>query len=81
MPLRVAEVDGVDDLKTYILEQQPDAFARALIEHLFAYALGRDVHFADDEEIDRMLGQVRLAGYRMRSVIRSIVVSPSFTQP
>ena len=30
---------------------------------------------------EEMLRQVKLAGYRMRSVIRSIVSSPSFSQP
>jgi hypothetical protein len=73
-------VDGVAGLQHYILEHRRDAFARALIEQLFAYALGRDLHFADRSEIDTMLWQVKLAGYRMRSVIRSIVTSPSFTQ-
>ena len=76
-----AEIDGVDELKTYLLEQQSDAFARALTEHLFAYALGRDIHFGDDKELEQMLRQIKLAGYRARSVIRSIVASPSFTQP
>lgn len=73
------EVDGVADLKAYLRDRRGDDFARALIEHLFAYALGRDVHFADESEIDAMLWQVKLAGYRMRSIIRSIVTSPSFT--
>ncbi|MEO6597732.1 MAG: DUF1592 domain-containing protein [Planctomycetota bacterium] len=73
-------VDGVEGLQAWVLEHKRDAFARSLIGQLFAYALGRDLHFADQKEVDTMLWQVRLAGYRMRSVIRSIVSSPSFTQ-
>ncbi|HEX5054575.1 MAG TPA: DUF1588 domain-containing protein, partial [Planctomycetota bacterium] len=75
-----AVVDGVEGLQAWLLEHKRDAFARALIGQLFAYALGRDLHFADEAELDTMLWQVKLAGYRLRSVIRSIVTSPSFTQ-
>ncbi|MCK5943349.1 MAG: DUF1592 domain-containing protein [Planctomycetes bacterium] len=72
------EVDGLPGIQAYLLDHAEDAFARSLIEHLFAYALGREVGFADEEEIDRLLWQVQLAGYRARSVVRSIVTSPSF---
>lgn len=72
-------IDGVRQLQEYLLGERRDDFARALIEHLFAYALGRNVHFADESEIDALLWQVKLSGYRMRAVIRSIVTSPSFT--
>ncbi|MCR9245975.1 MAG: DUF1592 domain-containing protein [bacterium] len=73
-------VDGIQGLQRYLQTERGDDFARALIEHLFAYAMGRDVHFADESDIDQMLWQVKLAGYRMRSVIRCIVTSPSFTR-
>jgi hypothetical protein len=72
-------IDGVDALKRYILERRGDDFAAALIEHLFAYALGRDTSFADEAELAGILEQVRIGGYRMRTLIRAIVSSPSFT--
>jgi hypothetical protein len=73
-------IDGVDGMKAYILEQQPDKYAAALIEYLFAYALGRDVSFADEAELAAILEQVQSGDYRMRAVIRAIVSSPSFTR-
>ncbi|MCA8949647.1 MAG: DUF1592 domain-containing protein [Planctomycetes bacterium] len=73
-------IDGVAALQRYLRDERGDDFARALIEHLFAYALGREVHFADESELDAILWQVKLAGYRMRSLIRAIVTSDSFTQ-
>ena len=73
-----AEVDGMAGIRAYLLADAKDDFARSVVEHLFAYALGREVGFADDEELDELLSQVRLSGYRARSVIRSIVSSPSF---
>lgn len=71
-------VDGVDGLKRHILEDVPEKFVRALAEHLFAYALGRDVHFADEEELEQIVERVRSEGYRFRSLITAVVESPSF---
>jgi len=73
------ELDGVDALKAWLASERRDAVTAALIRHLYAYALGRDLHFGDQKDLDRMLDQVKLSGYRMRSVLRSIVASPSFS--
>jgi hypothetical protein len=62
------------------LEEVPDSFASSLIEHLFAYALGRDVGYADEEELQNILKAVRSKGDRMRAVIHEIVSSPSFRE-
>ena len=72
-------VDGVPELKRYILEQQRQQFIRALVEHLFAYALGRDLSFADEEEISQIVAYVEGQGASMRAVLRGIVLSPSFS--
>jgi len=71
-------VDGLVGMQRYLVEHRRDQLARAFATHLFAYALGRDVHFADDDELDRIVEHVRIAGYRTRSVVRAIVSSPSF---
>ncbi|MCA8974110.1 MAG: DUF1592 domain-containing protein, partial [Planctomycetes bacterium] len=73
-------VDGLYGITDYLLAHKRDAFARALIEHLFAYAMGRDLDFADGPEIEQILNHVQLAGYRMRAVIRSIARTPSFSR-
>lgn len=72
-------IQGVMEMKSYLLHQGSDAFAGSVIEHLFAYALGRDIHFSDEEELQQILERVRSEDYKMRSVIRAIVTSPSFT--
>ncbi|MGB0371921.1 MAG: DUF1592 domain-containing protein [Opitutales bacterium] len=75
------EVEGVSGIKQYILEQRQDSFAKSLVEHMYAYALGRNVSFADEAEIDGIVALVRQDGYRFKSVIEHIVSSDSFTQP
>ncbi|HEX9792636.1 MAG TPA: DUF1592 domain-containing protein [Planctomycetota bacterium] len=72
------KVGSVADLKAWLRGEKRDEVAASVIEHLFAYALGRDVHFADAAELAAILDQVRSADYRMRSVIYGIVNSPSF---
>jgi hypothetical protein len=73
-------IAGVPELKAYFLSEERDTFARALIEYLYAYALGRDVSFADETEIDGILQFVQKREYSMRSVLLGIVLSPSFSE-
>ncbi|MCH2101986.1 MAG: DUF1592 domain-containing protein [Planctomycetes bacterium] len=73
------QIDGVSELKRYILEQQRLEFVRALVEHLLSYALGRDLNFADEEEVSQIVGYVEERGASTRAVLRGIVLSPSFS--
>lgn len=74
------EVEGLVGIQNYILEHRMDSFARSLIEHLYAYALGRQIGFADEKDIDHILAKVQESEYSFRSVIHHIISSPSFTQ-
>lgn len=71
-------IDGVAALKSHILQERPDEFARSLVKHLLAYSLGRDLTFADEPEIDRIVQRVRDHNYRLQSVIMEIVKSEVF---
>ncbi len=73
------EVRGVAGIKNYVQMVKRDQFTRSLVEHLFAYAVGRDITFADEEEVQNIVKAVKADGSRFRSVIRGIVSSPSFT--
>lgn len=72
------DVDGLPGIQKWLVDEQQSTFARSVIEHLFAYALGRETYFADEEEIDQILAKVEADGFGARSVLRSIVTSPSF---
>lgn len=72
------EVEGVQGIKDYILELKKEDFTRSLVENLFAYAVGRDVSFADEEEINKIVEKVIESDYRFQTVIEQIVLSPSF---
>ena len=72
------EVEGIQGIKDYILELKKEDFTRSLVENLFAYAVGRDVGFADEEEINNIVAEVIDNDFRFKTVIEQIVLSPSF---
>ncbi|QDU55091.1 DUF1592 domain-containing protein [Aeoliella mucimassa] len=71
-------VNGIDELKTYLLEKQPDAVTKSVVDHLMAYALGRDTNYADEPQIDAIVDRVVADEYRVQTAIRAIVESPAF---
>jgi hypothetical protein len=73
-----SEIEGIEGIKDYILELKKDNFTKSLVKNLFAYALGRDVNFADEKEINNIVKEVINDDYRFRTVIEQIVLSPSF---
>lgn len=73
-------VQGVKGIKDYILTKKKDAFTKSLVEHLFAYALGRDVSFSDDKELNAIVEKVKLNDYKFQTVIEEIILSKSFSK-
>lgn len=71
-------VEGIDEIKSYIINEKGDDFKNSLVKHLFSYALGRDVTFVDEQEIESIIKAVRSEDYRFQSVFENIVISPSF---
>ena len=71
-------VDGIDEIKSYIINDKSDDFTRSLVKHLFSYALGRNVTFVDEKEIESIVRAVKSDGYRFQAVFENIVTSRSF---
>jgi hypothetical protein len=66
------------DLRAQIATRHGAAFARGLIENLFAYALGRPVSFADGDTIDALCSHARSRNYGLRDIIEAIVATDEF---
>ena len=73
-------VEGMAEIKAYLMDNKLDQVTLSLIKHLFAYALGKEVSFQDDDELEAILSEVKEKGYRMQSVLLAIINSPSFKQ-
>lgn len=72
------EVEGVTGIKEYLLTQKKDEVTKSVVEHLFAYALGRDVSFSDEKEINSIVEKVKADDYKFKTVLEEIIKSNSF---
>lgn len=79
--LNKQELAGMDGLKRYLLENRQDQFARALVDKMTAYSLGRSLTFADRVDIDSIAREFRSQDDRLRDLIHLIVNSNIFTSP
>lgn len=73
---------GFDDpaaFKDAILAEKK-RFTRAFAGHLLSYALGRALDAGDRPSLDAIVANAAQDGYRLRTIIREVVLSPSFTR-
>jgi mono/diheme cytochrome c family protein len=72
------QLDGMDGLKRFLLENRQDQFVQAMVHKLATYALGRPMAFADHADIDAITTAVRGQGDGLKTVIQEIVASNLF---
>ncbi|MDB4445783.1 DUF1592 domain-containing protein [bacterium] len=68
---------SVVEFKDAIL-QNKDRFARAFAGHLLAFALAREVDATDAVALDRIVEQATVDDYRLKGLIKQVVLSESF---
>ena len=66
------------ELKRLIADRKDD-FSRSLTTKLLAYALGRQLEGYDEIIVDRMTDSIKKDGYRMQTLVLSVVTSDPFT--
>jgi len=71
-------VDGLDDLKSHLLEQHRDAIAENVIRRLVSYGLGRKLDWRDTVAIEELVAQSKTRDYRFRDTIVLICQSDLF---
>ena len=69
---------GMDGLKTYLLTDRQDQFARAMVHKLTAYALGRPLSFGDRADIESLTAQLRQRDDGLGDLIHLIIISNLF---
>ncbi|MEX1026889.1 MAG: DUF1592 domain-containing protein [Candidatus Paceibacterota bacterium] len=74
------KLNGMDGLRSYLLEQRRDDFLRQFCRKLLGYALGRGVQLSDKPLLDDMLVQLKSNDYRVGTAIERIVLSPQFRE-
>jgi hypothetical protein len=73
------EFDSIQSFKDAILSNK-GRFTRAFSGHLLSFALGREVDASDSVALDRIVAETAASEYRLRDMIRQIVLSDSFRQ-
>ena len=72
------EVGSVDDLKSHLLKERKDQFARAFTAKLLAFALGRDLELVDEKTVDELTVKFIKSNHRIQDLVHLIVASPPF---
>ena len=71
-------LDGVDDLKRFLLDNRQDQFTRAMVYKVTTFAIGRPLTFGDRASIDTITTDVRMQGDGLGTMVTLIVNSDLF---
>ena len=72
--------EGLDGLRSHLVNTRRDDFLRQFCRKLLGYALGRSAQLSDKPLLDTMLARLRENGCRVGTVIDLIVLSPQFRE-
>ena len=74
------KLSGLSELKKYLRTERTDEFAYGFTSHMLSYAIGRPMTYRDNEEVMRLQKVFQKDGHKMRTLIKSIVMSPLFKE-
>ena len=72
-------VDGMEDLKAYLLKDRKSEIAENMIRRLMTYGMGRSLSYLDRFDVEKLLEEAEGNGYKLQDMIISVCLSPSFT--
>ena len=72
------ELEGMEGLKLFLLENRQDQFARSIVHKLMSYAVGRPISFADRADLEQITADLRKQDDRLGTLITLIVTSEIF---
>ena len=72
------KIDGIDELKEYLVKHRKRDFARGLTERILAYAISRDIDYHDEELVSYLLGRFEENNHSVPTLIGEIVQSEPF---
>ena len=72
------EIGNIADLKTYLLKNKKDQFAKAFTSKLLTYALGRRLEITDEKAVEDLTGKFIANNFRIKPLIQLVVASETF---
>lgn len=73
-------VNGMEELKEYLINHKEDEIAENVLRKLMTYAIGRELKFRDRTEIQKILKKLKVDGYRFRDMVIEVCKSSIFRQ-
>ena len=74
------EIDGMRELKDYLLKERKDDIVDNVIRRLLSYGVGRELTYRDRFAVDAIYDQTEDSDFKMRDVIVSICLSDVFRE-
>ena len=74
------EIDGMRELKAYLLKERRDGIAKNVIQRLLSYGVGRELTYRDRFIVDELAEKAAGNDYKMRDIIVSICLSEAFRE-
>jgi hypothetical protein len=71
-------VDGLPQLKAYLLRARMDDIAENVIRRLLTYAIGRELNYHDRYDVEKIFSQSKENGFLLQDMIVSICQSSTF---
>jgi hypothetical protein len=71
-------VEGISELKDYLLTSKRDQFASALVRKLLTYAIGRSLEFSDRDAVDNLTADFITHDYQLLYLVQAIITSDPF---
>lgn len=72
------EVDGIRDLKNYLLKERRDDIAENVIRRLLSYSVGRHLTYRDRFAVNELFEKAKVKNFGMRDIIVAICKSDVF---
>ena len=72
-------VDGMEELKKYLLKDRKDEIVENVIRRLMTYGIGRELTYRDRFEVQKLLTLAEEDEYKLQEMIVSICLSPTFS--
>ena len=73
-------VDGMQDLKDYLLQYRKDDIAENVLRRLLTYGLGRELTYRDRFAVETLLQQAKDNDFKLQDMIVTICQSETFRQ-
>lgn len=75
---RGPKVDGLRQLKAYLLKERKDEIVENVTRRLLSYAIGRELNYRDRIAVEKLVHQTRGSDHGMRDIIIAICKSDAF---